>query len=315
MKTVFFGGNQLSVIVLGQLINSKIRPNLIITAPDKPVGKKKIITPPPLKLEAQKLRLNVIQPVSLKEQDVVKKIREISPELGIVAAYGKLIPKQILELFPKGVLNLHPSLLPKYRGPSPIQSAILNDDKETGVTIILLDEKMDHGQILAQETIKLTGEEYFPELYDRLAKVGGKLLSKIMPLWVEKQITPMSQNDSKATICEKLEWSDGEIKLNEPVKKVFARIRALSSEPGTWINLKIKGTKPIYLKIIKAAMLPGEKFQKPEPLGIYEKDKNLVLGCSGGSLLLEQVQPEGRKIMTGKEFLNGYRNKLINNNL
>ncbi|KKU16547.1 MAG: Methionyl-tRNA formyltransferase, partial [Parcubacteria group bacterium GW2011_GWC1_45_9] len=178
-KLVFFGGNQLSVTVLKNLVEAGFKPSLVITSPDEPIGKKKTLTSPPLKIAAQNLKsrrkvgtpiaegasgLTTLQPKSLKDGEVKEKIKSIKPDIGIVAAYGKIIPKEILDIFPKGVLNLHPSLLPKYRGPSPIQTAILNNDFDTGVSIILLDEQMDHGQILAQEKIKLTGQEYFSEL-------------------------------------------------------------------------------------------------------------------------------------------------------
>ncbi len=312
MKSVFFGGNQLSVIVLKQLINSKIRPNLIITVPDKPVDKKKILTSPPLKLEAQNLKLETLQPKSLKNEEVVKKIKEINPELGIVAAYGRLIPKGVLDIFPKGVLNLHPSLLPKYRGPSPIQTAILNNDFDTGVSIILLDEQMDHGLILAQETVKLTGKEYFQEIYEKLANLGGKLLAKTIPLWIDKQITPMAQNESKATMCKKLEWKDGRIDVNDSVEKTFAKIRALGKEPGAWVELRIKNKELRILKIIEASFLNSQFMIHNSNLGLQEQDKELVLVCKNGALLLEQVQPEGKKIMSGKEFLNGYRQLIMN---
>lgn len=315
MKLIFFGGNQLSVIVLEQLINSKIRPNLIITVPDKPVGKKKILTSPPLKLAAQRLKLETIQPVSLKKDpEIIKKLKDLQPELGVVAAYAKFFNQEAINVFPKGVLVVHPSLLPKYRGASPIQTAILNNDFDTGVSIILLDEKMDHGLILAQETVKLTGKEYFQEIYEKLANLGGKLLAKTIPLWIDKQITPMAQNESKATMCKKLEWKDGKIDVNDSVEKTFAKIRALGQEPGAWIELQINSKELRILKIIRAKPVKELRIKNNElRMGPQELDKELVLKCQDGALLLEQVQPEGKRVMTGKEFLNGHRKWLTNN--
>ncbi|HCI05624.1 TPA: methionyl-tRNA formyltransferase [Patescibacteria group bacterium] len=326
-KLVFFGGNQLSVTVLKNLVEAGFKPSLVITSPDEPIGKKKTLTSPPLKIAAQNLKsrrkvgtpiaegasgLTTLQPKSLKDGEVKEKIKSIKPDIGIVAAYGKIIPKEILDIFPKGVLNLHPSLLPKYRGPSPIQTAILNNDFDTGVSIILLDEQMDHGQILAQEKIKLTGQEYFSELYEKLTELGGKLLVKTIPLWLEKKISPKEQDHAKASICGKLNWSDGKIKAQDTAEKAYAKIRALGVEPGCYLELRMGNNELRILKIIKARPLLNSQFIiHNSGTGLREENKELVLKCRNGALLLELVQPEGKKIMSGKEFLNGYRNKII----
>ncbi len=313
-RIVFFGGNRLSVMVLEKLIEKNIKPNLIIASPNKPVGKKKTVFPPPLKLTAENLRLTVLQPKSLKNnRDLVQKITSLKPDLGIVAAYGKIIPKEVLDLFPKGVLNLHPSLLPKHRGPSPIQTALLENDFDTGVSVILLDEQMDHGQILTQETVKLTGEEYFKEVYEKLANLGGKLLAKTIPLWIDKQITPRAQNESKATICKKLEWKDGKIDVDDSVEQTFAKIRALGQEPGAWIEFPTKNKELNILKIIRAKPIIDDRLPTAE-IGLSRFDQDLILIRKNGVLLLEQVQPEGKRVMTGKEFLNGHKKLLTGEN-
>lgn len=311
---IFFGGNQLSVMILKKLVENNIKPGLIIASPDKPAGKNRTVAPPPLKLAAENLRLTTLQPESLKNEEIIKKIKNLNPDLGIVAAYGKIIPKEILDLFPKGVLNLHPSLLPKHRGASPIQTAILNKDPETGVSIILLDEQMDHGLILAQEKIKLTGQEYFQELYEKLSNLGGKLLAKTIPLWVDKQITPMAQNESKATTCKKLDWKDGKIDVDDSVEQTFAKVRALGQEPGAWIKPQMANGKSLIIKIIKAKLSSDLQLttNNLQP-GLQGENKNLILVCKNGALVLEQVQPEGKHVMTGKEFLNGYRQLITNN--
>lgn len=313
MKSVFFGGNRLSAIVLEKLLENNVWPDLIIASPDEPLGKKRIPTPPPLKSAAVDRHLVVSQPESLKDEVILKKIKELNPDLGIVAAYGKLIPKTMLDLFPSGILNIHPSLLPKYRGPSPIQTAILNNDKETGVSIILLDEQMDHGPILTQEKISLTGEEYFQELYEKLADLGGRLLAKTILLWLENKIIPLAQDETKTSRCKKLDWQDGKIDLNDSVKKTFAKIRALSHEPGCWVELRIKNNELRILKITKAHLGDSEFTLHNSHLGLQDINGELALILKNGYLILDNVQPEGKRIMTGKEFLNGYRKLILNN--
>lgn len=156
MDIVFFGTSQFSNIVLEKLINFSCKPSLVITVPDKPMGRKQIITPPPVKLLALKHKIPLLQPKTLKNYQ----LPTTNYQLGIVAAYGKLIPKEILDIPKYGTLNIHPSLLPKYRGPSPLQNTILNDDKETGVSIMLLDEEMDHGPIIKNQKLKIKNQKY-----------------------------------------------------------------------------------------------------------------------------------------------------------
>ena len=296
----------MSVIVLKNLVEAGFKPSLVITSPDEPVGKKKILTPPPLKIAAQNLKLETWQPISLKKDpEIIKKLKNLKPDLGVVVAYAKFFNQESINVFAKGVLVVHPSLLPRYRGPSPIQTAILNNDFDTGVSIILLDEQMDHGQILAQEKIKLTGQEYFPELYEKLAELGGRLLAKTIPLWLENKIAPRPQNDSEATVCKKLEWKDGKIELGDRVEKTFAKIRALGQEPGAWIELQVNSKELRILKIIRAKPIT-DYGQPTTEIGLSQFGQYLILICKNGALLLEQVKPEGKRAMTGKEFLNGY---------
>jgi methionyl-tRNA formyltransferase len=340
-KFVFFGTGEFSCIVLDKLIENNLRPDLVVTAPDKLAGRKKILTPPPLKLTAGNLprsrtpkenkfatgqvsslrgrQLTTIQPESLKNNlELIKIITELKPDFGIVAAYGKIIPKPVLDLFLKGILNLHPSLLPKYRGPSPIQTAILNGDKKTGVSIMLLDEEMDHGPILAQKEVSINPDEYFSSLYRKLALLGAEALLEAIPMWLSNKIVPKPQNHKKATFTKFLSWQDGKIEPNQSsVKQIYNQIRALSVEPGVWINWQIangptkggsaSGGKSLIVKIIKARPMPELRIMNNElRMDLVELNKELVLICRDGALLLEQVQPQGKRIMTGKEFLNGY---------
>ena len=306
-RFVYFGTNQLSVIVLRHLLKAGFKPEAVITPPDAPVGRKQILVPCPLKLEAETQGFKIVQPYSLKKDFTgIEKLLAFQFDLGVVAAYGRLIPAEILAHFPRGVLNVHPSLLPQYRGPSPIQTALLNGDKQTGVTIMLLDEQMDHGPILAQGGLKIGADAYFAELFERLANRSGELLLKTIPQWLNGQIVPAAQNESQAVICKKLEWQDGRIDLNKPAQEIYNQIRALSHEPGCWLEWRIKNNELRIMKITKARPLDPQFIILNSIPGLRELNKQLVLVCKNGGLLLEQVQPQGKRVMTAKEFLAGY---------
>jgi methionyl-tRNA formyltransferase len=316
MKFIFFGSNQFSAGVLNVLMANGFKPELIVTVPNEAAGRDKVMTPPFIKEKYLESGIKIIQPASLKKDpQVLEVIKSYQPDFGVVAAYSKLIPQPLIDLFPHGILNVHPSLLPKWRGPSPIESAIKNGDQETGVTIMLLDEIMDHGQILVQEKVEIGPDEYFYDLYLRLAEFGGQLLAKAIPLWLANKITPLPQNHNQATFSKMLSWHDGKIDLNKPVVEIYNQIRALSYEPGCWIELEqnLENRKQkvgvMVLKILKAHPITYH-LSLTTKLGLRELDKQLVLvGGDGNLLVLDQVQPQGKKPMTGKEFLNGYRNK------
>ncbi|MFC1595175.1 methionyl-tRNA formyltransferase [Patescibacteria group bacterium] len=279
-EIIFFGTPEFAVPTLKALINNGYKPIAVVTAPDKPVGRKQIITPPPVKILAEKHSIKIIQNGEIPRAD-----------LGIIAAYGKIIPKSIIDSFPKGIINIHPSLLPKHRGASPIQTAILNNDSETGVTLMLTDEKMDHGPILAQSKIQVTNDKMFTELHNELAKLGAELLIETLPKWLNKEIKPIEQNHSKATYTKILKKEDGKIDKNKSCDAILRQIKAYEKWPTSWTIFKTKN-KDIRIKILKAKK-GGEK---NDELTIVVKD---------GFLIIEELQPEGKKPMTARDFLNG----------
>ncbi len=234
-KITFFGSPQIAVDVLENMKKSEILPNLIITQPDRPSGRKMTLTPPPVKVWADKNNIPMLQPEKLNEE-FIKELKSQNWDLSIVTAYGKIISQEILDIPQKGTLNVHPSLLPKYRGATPIHSPILNGDKETGVSIILLDEKMDHGPILSQKTYPLweNSVSEMPsesELEKSLAKLGGEMLSEIITKWLNDEIVPQEQNHNEATFCDKLKSDDALIDLNEDPTKNFLKIQAFNKWP------------------------------------------------------------------------------------
>ncbi len=285
MNMLFFGTSELSVTVLEELEKAGFLPGAIICAEDKPVGRKMIITPPPAKVWAESRGIPVFQPSTLKEEKesgITEKIRSLVPDcdLFIVASYGKIIPQAILDIPKHGTLNVHPSLLPRLRGPSPIQSAILHEE-ETGVSIMLLDAEMDHGPVLTQEKVSVPNwPPYADELESLLAHRGGCMLAEVIPKWIKGEIEPKEQDHSKATVCKKIQKSEGEVDLvSGDQQEIFRKVRAFTGWPGTFFFTEYNNVR-IRVLITKA-----------------EFENN--------TLVITHVKPEGRKEMPYADFLRG----------
>ena len=276
LKIIFIGTPEFGATVLEELIKGGFPPILVITETDKPSGRKQAITPPPVKITAQKYDIPVLQPKNIKNLDL--EIKNLKPDLGILAAYGQILPKNILEIPKFGFLNVHPSLLPKYRGATPVQSAILNGDKETGVTIMLMDEGIDTGPILSQKKTEIGPNETFQELHDRLAILGSELLVDAIHDWIRGQMKVEPQDDDKAVYTKILKREDGLIDWRKSPRELDGHIRALNPWPGAYA---IQDKKRI--KVLKAKL-------------------------ENGKLIIEQVQPEGKKPMSYKDFLRGNKN-------
>ncbi|PIR72090.1 MAG: methionyl-tRNA formyltransferase [Candidatus Nealsonbacteria bacterium CG10_big_fil_rev_8_21_14_0_10_36_24] len=289
-KIIFLGTPEFGVIILEGLINGGHKPILVVTAPDKPVGRKQMLTPPPVKTIAQKYNILIEQPKKIKNLEL--KIKNLKPDLGIVAAYGHIIPQEILTIPKYGFLNVHPSLLPKYRGPSPIQTAILNGDEETGVTIILMDEKIDHGPILAKRELEFSISNFqFSKLHDKLAELGVKLLLETIAKWINGEIKPKPQNESKATYTKIIKKDDGKINWSRPTTEIEKQIRAFNPWPGTFTFIK-KNNLPS-LKLRRASKIIRVKILEAEV-------------SKSNQLIIKKIQPEGKKPMTFEEFKRGY---------
>ncbi|MEI8339688.1 MAG: methionyl-tRNA formyltransferase [bacterium] len=280
IKTAYFGSSEFSVLVLGELKSRGWVPDLIVTTPDKPRGRKLVITPNETKVWAHENNIPVISPASIKTPEFLTEIQGY--DLHLVASYGKIIPDDVLNAPKFGELNIHPSLLPKYRGSCPIQTAILNDDKETGLTIMKLDHDMDHGPIVAQEKINIPDWPIsFNELAIRMSKLGAEMFLKVLPDWTSSVIKAVEQNHDQATYTKKIEKTDGEINLNDDARKNYLKILAYSDWPNTYFFVEAQGKK-IRL-IVKEAKLENDK------------------------LVLLRVIPEGKKEMSYEDFLRGIK--------
>ncbi len=281
---VFFGSSPISVTSLNSLSDAGYLPTLIVTQPDKPQGRHLKLVPSPVKAWAIENKIEYVTPEDIKSGELFEVVKKVKANVGILVSYGELIPHSLIDIFPKGILNLHPSLLPKLRGPSPIETAILNDMKdEVGVTIMLLDDEMDHGPILAQRNAAI--DKWVPtkgELYEILSIEGGKLLAETLPKWLAGEISPKEQDHKNATYCEMIEKKDGQIDLNDDGYKNLLKIKAYEDWPGAFFFFKHRD-KDIRVKITDADYIDGV-------------------------LVIKKVIPEGKKEMDYTDFLRGHGN-------
>ena len=227
-KIIFFGTPALSAMVLNTLIDSGYDIVAVVTNPDAPVGRKHVITPSPVKVLATEKNIPVLTPDKL----TVEELQSSDAELGIVVAYGKIIPQSVIDMFPAGMLNIHYSLLPKYRGASPVEHAILSGDKTTGVAIQKLVFKLDAGPIVAVREFSIDDNITTPELKDRLTEIGSELLIETLPKYLLGEINPVEQDESQLSHCKKISKSDGEIKLSDPETEKWLKYRAYFGWPG-----------------------------------------------------------------------------------
>lgn len=306
IKIIFWGTPHFAREILKQLAESGWKPILVITQPDKARGRGLKLKESAVKALAKKLNIPYLQPTKLKDPDFIQKIKSYRPDLCVLAAYGKIIPKEILAIPPKGFLNVHPSLLPRWRGASPIQAAILNGDKETGVTIILMDEEMDHGPILESRKWKIENRITYKELEEKLVEEASKLLIEILPKWLNGEIKPTVQGHSKTTFCPMIKKEDGRIDWHEPAEKIERKIRAFQDWPVAFFETNGKR-----IKILEADVLKNETILKDKKIGeFFCFNKELVVKCGKDALIIKKIQPESKKPLFGYEFWCGYQKKL-----
>ncbi|MFA5062060.1 MAG: methionyl-tRNA formyltransferase [Patescibacteria group bacterium] len=300
LKTVFFGTEKFAETILTGLINSDITDVvLVITQPDKKVGRKQVVEESPVKILAEKNNIPVAQPESLKDYQLPVE----NLDLNVVAQYGLIIPKKIINFPRYGSINVHGSLLPKYRGASPIQTAITSGETETGNTIMLMDEKMDTGPILTQESVTIDPNDTYPQLADKMAKKAVILLLNTIPEYIEGKITPQPQA-GEPTLTKLLSKDDGQIDFNKTPAEIYNKFRGLQPWPGIWCFWNGKRLKILNLKKADKNIEPG----KMEPGKVEVSGNEIFVGCKEGAIEILELQPEGKNPMTAKVFLNGYKN-------
>ena len=299
MKIVFMGTPDFAVPTLEALYKKGHDIAAVFTQPDKPKGRGYKLAPPPVKVLAQEHGTAVYQPQSLKKDadDYLRILNDIAPECIVVAAYGKILPKEVLEIPKLGCVNVHGSLLPKYRGAAPIQQSVLDGEPTTGITTMLMGEGLDTGDILLQRETGIGENDTASELFDRLSVIGGELLIETLDRLEEGSITPIKQDDSQATYAGMLDKSMCEIDFTKPVFKVHKQICGLSDWPCavTLLNGKrLKVYRSEIVKDMKASKEPGTVL-----------DDKLSVACSDGVIRFTEVQAEGSKRMKAEDYLRG----------
>ena len=310
IKIIFFGTGEFAEPIFEKLIQEKdLAITALVTAPDKPIGRRQILTPPKIKTIAQKEQISVLQPDHPKSADFLAQIRQLSPDLIIVASYGKILPDELLAIPRYQGINIHPSLLPKYRGASPIQFALLNQEKETGVSIIQITSQVDAGAIISQEKLIIQPSDNYLILRNKLAQLAAKMIKPAIKKWIEIQTGQIKngliiQDEDQATDTKILTKQDGQINWQKPAQEIIAQIKALNPWPGTWTTWQGK-----ILKIIQADQII--KPSKQKEIGEIVKLNN-GFGVQTGQGILEiiQVQPSSKKPMPSQAFILGHSDSI-----
>lgn len=297
-RIVFFGTPALAATVLTRLCDSPYKPALVVTSPDKPAGRGYTLTPPAVKEVAERNDIPVLQPEKLDEAFTEQLGRE-SWDLFVVVAYGKIIPKKILDIPAKGTLNVHGSLLPKYRGSSPIQAAIANGDAVTGPTIMLLDEKMDHGPIVSQKPFPIAPDETAGTLFGKMASEGALLLVETLPEWLSGAKVAREQKHAEATVTSLLSKNDGRLSWDKSAEELERLVRAYDPWPGTfsfWGGRRVK--------ILRASI--GTDAISAQPGTVVQYGVGIAIRAKESLLKIDSIQLEGKKPQSGEEFARAY---------
>jgi methionyl-tRNA formyltransferase len=304
LKLVFMGTPDFAVPCLKALLDGQYDIVAVYTQPDRRAGRGQKLVAPPVKELACAHSIQVLQPESLKDDAAAEYMEGLAPDVIVVAAYGRLIPQRILSVPGYGCVNIHPSLLPRHRGPSPVATAILDGDEKTGVTIMLLDAGMDSGPVLSWQEVAIEDTDTTGSLTAKLAGLGAQLLSETLPGWISGSIKPVPQDKSRATITRILTKLDGEIDWQLSAVQQWRQVRAFQPWPGTFTKWQGK-----QLKIVEAVPLQPEKRGQPGKVIALTGQSAAPVGveCGEGILGLLRVQLEGKKEVSAEEFIRGQR--------
>ena len=314
MNVIFMGTPDFAATTLKALVHAGHNVVLCVTQPDRPVGRGGEMQSPFVKAVADELGIMVYQPESIKSPEVIAELKEINADIFVVAAYGQILPKELLEVPKYGCINVHASLLPKYRGASPIQWSILNGDEVTGVTIMQMGEGLDDGDILMQEEVVIDPDETGGSLFDKLAVVGGNLCCMALTAIEEGVVTPIPQDESQATKVGMIKKELGLIDFSRPAEEIARYVRGLNPWPCTYTfyNGKIlkvwRAKRDVFLENMFGEELIGDTMAKDTIPGtvVHVNGKHLLIQTGEGFLSVEEVQMEGKRRMWIEDFLNGY---------
>ncbi|WP_274650508.1 methionyl-tRNA formyltransferase [Paenibacillus humicola] len=303
MKIVFMGTPEFAVPSLQALLDAGHDIALVVTQPDRPKGRKKTLTPPPVKEAALSHGLQVAQPVKLRGSETVQAIAELRPDLIVTAAYGQILPRAVLDIPSLGCINVHGSLLPRYRGGAPIQRAIMNGEKATGVTIMYMAEGLDTGDMISRVEVPITDEDTSGTVFAKLSLAGARLLTETLPAIENGTAAAEKQNEAEATYAPNLTREDERIDWSRPARSLYNQVRGLSPMAGAFTlwngePFKVWGCRPCGGG--SAGAQPGEVLEaSPEP--------GIVVQTGDGALALTVIQPAGKKAMPAEEWLKGAR--------
>ena len=302
MRLIFFGTPDFAARCLEKALRSRHQVVAVVTAPDKPKGRGRKVEPSEVKLLAQRQGLEILQPEKLKEPSFIARLALYNADLFCVVAF-RILPEEIFTMPPRGCINLHASLLPKYRGAAPINWAIINGEKETGLTTFFIRQKVDTGNIILQEKIEIGSEETFGELHDRMADLGGELLIRTIDLIESGEFKPLIQDNSQASPAPKLAPEIEKLDWAKTAVEIHNLVRGLSPKPGTFTY---NGDRKLI--IIRTKIFDKTQAQT-EPGKIIQADprKGLVIACGRGAVEILLVRPESGKTMSGVEYIRGYR--------
>jgi methionyl-tRNA formyltransferase len=305
IRIIFMGTSVFADVILNSLLDEKYSIVGVYTQPDKKTGRNQNLSKSAVKITAEKNNLDLFQPERFDESSI-DELKRLKPDLIIVAAYGKILPQKLLGVPKFGCLNVHASLLPKYRGPSPIQNVLLNGEKETGSTIMLMNAGIDTGDILSQEKLLIHPNETFSELLGRLAGISSSLLLETLPQWAEGKIKPTSQDDSQASLCKLIEKDDGHILWSDDALAIYNIYRALHSWPGIFSYWE-RETEKVRIKLNKIELIETSD-NEPHHLGEVRElsDGKIGVQTSKGIVVLKEIQLEGKKNTKAESFINGY---------
>jgi methionyl-tRNA formyltransferase len=298
MRLIFMGTPDFAVASLDRLVQKDHQIDAVFTKIDKPKGRGHNLQSSPVKIYASEHGLRIFQPTSLKDEAIIDEIRKINPDVIVVVAYGKILPKEVLDIPKYGCINVHGSLLPKYRGAAPVQRAVMNGEKYTGITTMLLDAGMDTGDILMQKTVAIEDKETSGELFDKLKVIGADLLVETLEKLENNQLPHIHQDNAKATYASMITKEDSLIDWTKDADDIANIIRGLNPYPGARTYLNGKQLKIYKVDKNNIDGVPGK---------LISVNKSLIVCCGKNSLILQEVQPENGKKMKGTDFLLGHK--------
>lgn len=306
MKIIFVGTAEFAAPILesvAQKTDWKIV--FVISEPAKPHGRNQVVVDSPVATAAQKIGLDVFTPQSIAEPSMAEKIKEAQPDVIILADYGQIVPREIFNLARFKTINIHPSLLPKLRGASPIQAALLAGLKETGVSLMVMDEKLDSGPILSQEKLSISETDNYFSLEAKAAQLASAMTIRDIPRYISGELKPENQNESETTYAPKIKKEDGRINWQKSADEIYNQYRAFVKWPGIFTFFKNKNGDKLRLKLIEIEKAESAKNNSAGEV-FTDNSKNIFISCAAGAVKFVKVQPENSKILSPAEFLNGY---------